>query len=120
MEESSSYSLFTIYYSLVARERDDGVEARRLEGRVDAGDEADDAGEADCQNDVDDGDGHGDRRQRRDEPAHAGRQQQAEHAAERAQERRLDQELQENLFAARAQSLAQPDLERALGDGDEH
>ena len=44
----------------------------------------------------------------------------AEQAADRRQEHRLDQELPEDLAAARAERLADADLARALGDRDHH
>ena len=44
----------------------------------------------------------------------------AEHAAGRRQERGLDQELPEDLAAARAERLADADLARPLGDRDHH
>src|SRR5829696_5245846 len=105
---------------LLPRERDDGVEARSLEGRVDAGDDADAARDGERHEDVDDGDRHRHRRRRRDEPHDAEGQQQPEHAAEGRQERGLDEELQEHLLARRAERLAQADLEGALRHGDEH
>ena len=44
----------------------------------------------------------------------------AEQAAGRRQEDRLEQELPENLDAPRAERLAHADLARALGDADRH
>src|SRR5215210_3411959 len=79
------------FMTLFPRQRDDGVEAGSLERGVDA-------------------------REQPDAARHADRQHDAEDAAARRQERRLDEELQKHLLARRAQSLAQPDLEGALGD----
>ena len=44
----------------------------------------------------------------------------AEHAAGRGEEDRLEQELPEDLDAPRAERLADADLARALGDADRH
>ena len=44
----------------------------------------------------------------------------AEHAADRREEHRFDQELPEDLAPARAERLAHADLARPLGDRDHH
>src|SRR5947209_13717860 len=118
-------SLVTVYGSRftpfsLPRQRDDGVEARRLERGIDAREHADTAGDGDRQHDVDERHRHRVAEGGGDYPRQDDGQQEAEDAAARGQERRLDQELQEHLLARRAQSFAQADLEGALGDGDEH
>src|SRR5215210_4713210 len=108
------------FMTLFPRQRDDGVEAGSLERGVDAREQPDAARDADRQHDVDERHRHRPADEDGDEPRHPDRQQEAEDAAARRQERRLDEELQKHLLARRAQSLAQPDLEGALGHRDEH
>src|SRR5947209_16507816 len=106
-------SLVTVYGSRftpfsLPRQRDDGVEARRLERGIDAREHADTAGDGDRQHDVDERHRHRVAEGGGDYPRQDDRQQEAEDAAARGQERRLDQELQEHLLARRARALRRP------------
>src|SRR5689334_18051379 len=88
-----SFNFIYFVPSLVPRERDDGVEARSLEGRVYPCDHADAGRDAEREDDVADRDGHRDGRQHRHRPRDARGREQPEHAAQRAEQRRLDEEL---------------------------
>src|SRR5919206_983194 len=108
------------FITSLPRERDYGVEPRSLERGVDARDDADAARDGDREDDVAEGDRHRPPRKDCNHPRQRDREHEAEYPAARRQERRLDEELQEHLLARRAERLAQPYLEGALGDGDEH
>src|ERR1044072_7664129 len=106
------------FMTLFPRQSGDGVEARCLERGVDAREQPDAAGDGNREDDVAERHRHRPPGENRNQPGHPDRQQEAEDAAARRQQRRLDEELQEHLLARRAERLAQANLEGALGDGD--
>src|SRR5258706_5533674 len=109
-----------IFIDSAARERDDRIEARGFECRIDTCDHADRRRDAEGQRDIAQGDRHRNWREGRHSPGDAGRSEQPQYTSKRAEHRRLDQKLQEHLFASRAESFTQTDLEGAFGDTDQH
>src|SRR5689334_22743263 len=96
----------------------DRIEHRRATRGIDARDEADSGADADADEDRPDLNGRRQRRDRGECLGEADAEGDAQRGADGRQRRRFDQELVQNVAAARAERLPDSDLTRALGDGD--
>src|SRR5215472_10773418 len=88
------------------RQGDDGIESRRFERWIDAGHHAHTRRHHQRQQDVSDRNRHGDAGEGCDRITHSPGEQQAQHAAQRAKQTRLDKKLHQNLFPGGSDRLA--------------
>src|SRR5438128_6022854 len=102
--------------SLFVAERLDGVQPRGFEGRKQSEEDPNAGGEADPQRERPPGQRDREVGEPVDEEADGAAEDDADDAAGGRQEDRLDEELPQDLAAARPERLADPDLARALGD----
>src|ERR1043166_9042864 len=102
------------------RQRDNRIQSRCFECRVDSRDHANDARDDQRQQNVTNRARHRDFSQFRNQGCYAPGCQQSDHSPKCAQPTRLDQKLHQNLFLCGAHSFAQSNFKSQLGHADEH
>src|SRR5256886_7609558 len=96
------------------------IESRRPVGGHDTEDHADEAGDAGRNSGAPQRDGRREAQQRLEDFARGETEYDADQAAHERERRGLDEELPQDFPAGRAHRFAEPDLARAVGDGDHH